>query len=104
MLEWAQITESFVIGQSRQSLDENRILQLALARALQIIGEAANNITDESKRNNARIPWVDIIGMRHRLVHVYYAIDLDVIWRTTTEYIPPLIKDLERLLELDDMS
>lgn len=48
------------------------------------------------------IPWSDIIGMRHRLVHVYYSIDMDVIWKTATEYIPPLIDDLENLLEKNE--
>ena len=97
MLDWAQITNRLVVGQTRHSLDGNRILQYALARSLQNIGEAANNITNEAKRDIAEIPWADIIGMRHRLVHVYYALDLDIIWRTATDYIPPLIAQLERL-------
>ena len=101
MLEWARFTERIATGESRQSLDRNRMLQLALARTLQIIGEAANSVTADTRRGYVTIPWPDIIGMRHRLVHVYYAIDLDVIWQTATEHMPPLIDDLEHILEAD---
>ena len=47
------------------------------------------------------VPWGDIIGMRHRLVHVYYAVDLDVIWKTVTEHVPSLIDHLVNLLQED---
>jgi uncharacterized protein with HEPN domain len=102
MLESARTTEHIAAGESRGSLDGNQMLQLALSRTLQIIGEAANNVTAETRRGYVTIPWSDIIGMRHRLVHVYYSIDMDVIWKTATEYIPPLIDDLENLLEKNE--
>ena len=99
MLEWARITERIAAGESRPSLDGNQLLQLALTRTLQIIGEAAYNVTAETRREYETISWTDIIGMRHRLVHVYFAIDMDVIWQTLTKYVPPLIADLERILD-----
>ena len=102
MLEWARVTERISAGATRRSFDSNRMLQLAMARSLQIIGEAATNVTAESRRGFVMIPWADIIGMRNRLVHVYYAIDMDVIWKTVTDYIPPLVADLESVLEQDD--
>ena len=80
------------------------MLQLALARTLQIIGEAANNVTTETRRGYELIPWPDIVGMRHRLVHVYYAIDLEVIWQTVDVYLPPLIMQLERILSSEDTT
>lgn len=79
MLDWARITSGIASGETRRSFDSNRMLQLALTRSLQIIGEAANNVTAESRRGFTTIPWADIIGMRNRLVHVYYAIDSDII-------------------------
>ena len=99
MLEWARITERIAEGESRQSLYRNRMLQHALVRTLQVIGEAANNVTAETKNRYQMVPWPDIIGMRHRLVHVYYAIDQDVIWKTATGHVPPLVADLELILE-----
>ena len=100
-LDWARTTERIAAGESRQSLDEDQMMQLAMARTLQIIGEAANNVTLETRRGYEMVPWTDIIGMRHRMVHVYYAVDLDVIWKTVTEHVPSLIHHLENLLEQD---
>ncbi len=102
MLEWAQITQGLTKIESRYSLNRNRMLQLALVRTLQIIGEAANNVTTETRSRYRTVPWPDIIGMRHRLVHVYYAIDLDVIWKTATAHVPALVADLELILEADE--
>ena len=94
MLDWAQTSERIAARETRQSLDENVLLSLALTRTLQVIGEAANNVTSESRRAYPAIPWADIIGMRHKLVHVYY-----VVWTTVSEYVPPLLAELQRILE-----
>ena len=99
MLDWAQTSERIASGQSRLSLDENVALRLALTRTLQVIGEAANNVTAESRRAYSAIPWTEIISMRHKLVHVYYAVDLNIVWTTVSEYIPPLLAELQRILE-----
>jgi len=99
MLDWVQTSERIAVSESRLSLDENVALRLALTRTLQVIGEAANNVTVESRRAHPAIPWADIIGMRHKLVHVYYAVDLNIVWTTVSEYIPPLLAELQRILE-----
>jgi len=99
MMEWAQTSELLVARESRYSLDENVALRLALTRTLQVIGEASNNVTAESRRAYPAIPWADIIGMRHKLVHVYYAVDLNIVWTTVSEYVPPLLAQLQRILE-----
>ena len=99
MLEWAQTSERLAACETRISLDENVFLRLALTRTLQVIGEAANNVTAESRRSYPAIPWADIIGMRHKLVHVYYAVDLNVVWTTVSEYVLPLLVELQRILE-----
>ncbi len=99
MLDWARAADGIVLGETRAALDRDLLLRLAISRALQVIGEAANNITLSTRRRCQGIPWQDIIGMRHRLVHVYYRIDFDIIWTTATAYIPPLIADLEKLLD-----
>lgn len=74
MLDWARASERIAARKTRVSLDEDVVLRLALTRTLEVIGEAANNVTLESRRAYPAIPWADIIGMRHRLVHVYYAV------------------------------
>ncbi len=99
MLEWAQISVRIAAGETGPSLDADVVLRSALSRTLQVIGEAANNVTAESRRAHPTIPWADIIGMRHKLVHVYYAVDLNIIWTTVSVYAPPLVAELQRILE-----
>jgi len=102
MLEWAQTSVRIAAGESRLSLDDSVVLRLALTRTLQVIGEAANNVTAESRGAYSAIPWADIIGMRHKLVHVYYAVDLNIVWTTVSEYVPPLLAKLQRILEVEE--
>ena len=66
----------------RADLDSDRQIVLALSHAVQIIGEAANQVSETAREAAPSIPWVLIINMRHRIVHDYYRIDLDVLWRT----------------------
>lgn len=99
MLDWAQLSVRIAASETRLSPDEDVVLRSALSRTLQVIGEAANNVTAESRRAYPTIPWSDIISMRHKLVHVYYAVDLNIIWTTVSVYVPPLVAELQRILE-----
>ncbi len=80
-------------------LSGNRVMQLALTRLVEIVGEAANRISGNTQQENPHIPWIEINGMRNRLVHGYDVIDYDVLWDTITNDLPPLIAALESLLE-----
>jgi uncharacterized protein with HEPN domain len=103
MLEAAQKVAQFTQGETRESLTADEKLQLAIVRLIEIIGEAASRISDEFRDEHSQIPWVAIRGMRNRLVHAYFDIDLDVVWNTITTAIPVLINQLEALLlALDD--
>lgn len=101
MLERAQYAKDIALSGSRELLETNQMMKLALAKCLQDIGEAAYNVTAATRTRHQPIPWYDIIGMRHRLVHVYYAIDLNVVWKTATVHVPPLIVYLESILSPD---
>jgi len=70
---------------------------LALVKDIEIIGEAAYRISPATRESLPDVPWKDIIGMRHRLVHAYFDINLDVLWRTVTDDRPPLSAELERV-------
>ena len=74
------------------------MLQFALVRALEIVGEAAARISEPTRTGHPEIPWTAIIGMRNRLVHGYFDVDLEIVWRTATESLPALIVTLESLL------
>jgi uncharacterized protein with HEPN domain len=73
----------------------------SLVRLFEIIGEAANQVSEELRDNVPEIPWPVLIGMRNRLIHAYFSINLDVVWSTSTEDVPSLITELKRLLGKD---
>ena len=99
MLDYAR--EAYLLAQdhTRAEFDSNRILNLALTRLLEIIGESANRIPVENQLRHPGIDWTQIIGMRNRLIHGYDILDLDVVWDTITEDLPTLIQALESILE-----
>ena len=99
MLEAAQKIRDLVAGRSRQSFDQHEVLQLALRYLVLMVGEAAYNVSRERRARYSRIPWEQIIGMRHRLVHGYSAVDLNVLWVAVTENVPPLIAELEQIMD-----
>ena len=89
----------FVEGQTRDDLDRDRKLVLALVKDIEIIGEAAFQMSETTREQLPGIPWDDIIGMRHRLVHAYFDINLDILWRTVQDDLPALVTALEPLVE-----
>lgn len=97
MIDAARDAVGFVAGKSRRDLDGDRKLALALFKSIEIIGEAATNVSAECRDAVPDIPWKVIIGMRNRLVHAYFEIDLDVVWYTATVSLPSLIPVLERI-------
>jgi len=81
----------FSKAHDRQDLDQNRMLSLALVRLLEIIGEAANQVSEPCQQKNSRIPWREIIGMRNRIVHAYFDVDLDIVWEVVFQDLPTLL-------------
>ena len=97
MLDMCRIVGSLVSDASRSTLDTDTKLQLALVRAISIIGEAARRVSDEFQKAHTEIEWSRIIGMRHKLVHDYFLIDYDVVWEAATVHVPKLLNALENL-------
>ena len=98
MLDAAREARGFVQDRARADLDDNRMLVLSLVKDIEIIGEAAYQIPEITRNQLKDLPWDDIIGTRHRLVHAYFDINLDVLWRTVQDDLPALIALLEPLL------
>lgn len=88
----------FVEGRERSDLDTDDMLVYALARAIEIVGEAASRISQETRDSLSDIPWASIIGMRNRLVHAYFDMDRDILWTTVTEAAPAVADRLNLLL------
>ena len=97
MLDAAQKAVTYAHGKSRRDLETDELLALALVRLLEILGEAAKNVSSSTKSAAPEIPWQQLAGTRDRLIHGYFAIDLDVLWIILTRDLPPLIAALEQL-------
>lgn len=95
ILDAAREAVTFVEARSRRDLDTDRKLSLSLVRLLEIIGEAARGISTEFCRSHPDLPWKKMVGMRDRLIHAYFDINLDVVWETVKDDLPPLIEKLE---------
>ena len=99
MLDAALEIQQYVQSSKREDLDQDRKLVHSLVRLFEIIGEAANQISDELREGAMDIPWLIIIGMRNRLIHAYFDINLNVVWSTSTVDIPLLITELRKILD-----
>jgi uncharacterized protein with HEPN domain len=99
MLAAAKEAQSFIVGKSEDDLTGDRQLTLALLKCIEIIGEAAARVGEDTRSRNPGLPWTDIIGMRNRLVHAYFDIDLGLLWTTLTADLPGLVRELEQILE-----
>ena len=100
MLDAANEAMGSVQSSTRADLDDNHMWVLGLVKCVEIIGEAAARVTAETRDQYPKIPWGLIIGMRNRLVHVYFDVDLDQVWSTVTEDVPILAQELERILSM----
>ena len=92
-------SSSFVRNETRASIEKDRKLILALVKAAEIIGEAAFKTSAECQKDLPQIPWRNIIGMRNRLIHANFDVNLDILWKTITEDLDPFISELENILE-----
>lgn len=99
MLEASKDALSFIQNKNRSALDTDKLLSLSLVRCIEIIGEAASKLSKETYEKFPQIPWKNIISMRNRLIHAYYDINLNTVWSTITEDLPPLVAELERILQ-----
>jgi uncharacterized protein with HEPN domain len=98
MLDAAREGIAFCAGQDRTDIRQNRVLTLALAKCIEIVGEAASKVSSETRSEAGSIPWSDIVGMRNRLIHGYFDIDWDLVFDTVTNDLPPLAAMLEGIL------
>lgn len=85
-------------GKSVDELANNRLLELSLARLIEIIGEAASRVGPEQKAGIPGIEWPKVIGMRHHIVHGYDRVDRRILWDTVLVNLPPLVEQLEQAI------
>lgn len=98
MLDMARKASDKVAGKTRAEYDQDENLRMALAHLIQVIGEAARHVSAEFCRSHPEIPWKQIVGMRHKVVHDYLHVDYDIVWAVVTLDLPPLLAELEKLV------
>lgn len=98
MLDATKQAQMFMQGRSREDLDTNPMLLLAVVKVIEIIGEAAAKVSPERQATMSQIPWPQMVSMRNRLTHAYFDIDTEVVWQTIVEDLPELIDLLENTL------
>ena len=86
-------------GMDEAAFTADRLTRDAVIYNIQIIGEAASKLSDQIKSIHHEVPWHQVIGMRHRLVHEYGQVRIDIIWRVASIHIPPLLGQLKKILE-----
>jgi uncharacterized protein with HEPN domain len=97
MYDAAQTAIRIAKGKTRDALESDEMLSLSLVKCIEIVGEAANQITKERQNELAQIPWSEVVGMRHRLIHAYFQINFDIVWDTVTRNFPALIVELKKI-------
>ena len=98
MREFAGQVLTYLHNKSHDDFMTDRLLRDGVAYNLQVVGEAAYQVSDGFKEANPQIDWFKIAGLRHRIVHDYRRVDDETLWRIAQKYVPPLVTELEKLL------
>lgn len=99
MREYAQKAIAMADGQTRNDMESDEKLRLALTHLVELVGEAASRVPNEIQQRHPEIPWPKVIGMRHRLIHGYDFVDNDILWETIKGSLSGLVNSLDRILE-----
>lgn len=90
---------NYTEGIDQKEFKENNMIQDAVVRNFEIIGEATKNISSELREDTDHIPWKNMAGMRDKLIHNYMGVDLNAVWKTIDDILPSLHKDISDLLD-----
>src|SRR4051812_46253417 len=93
------LLEKYLEGVTEEQFADSDEKHDLAVRRLEIIGEAARNIPEDFKKQHTNIPWRDIGDMRNVLIHEYFDIDYDIVWKTVTQFIPPLKEQIESIVK-----
>jgi uncharacterized protein with HEPN domain len=93
--------EQFTADLSLEEFEENEMVHFAVIRAIEVMGEAAKHVPPEVKRRYPEVPWSRMAGMRDRIIHGYFGVDLHIVWETATRSIPMLRPRISEILRVE---
>lgn len=85
ILDAISAVEKFLAGKDYNSFAFDKLIQDGVIRELEVIGEASKHFSENFKNDVPSVPWKDIAGMRDKLIHDYFSVDIDAVWKTATE-------------------
>jgi len=91
--------EKYIQGIDEEKFLQNSLVQDGVIRQLEIIGEAIKNLSSELREHHSHISWRDFAGMRDKLIHQYFGVDIQVVWTTATEDIPEIKEEINKILK-----
>ncbi|HEY0153999.1 MAG TPA: HepT-like ribonuclease domain-containing protein [Longimicrobium sp.] len=102
MRDAAREAIGFATGRTRDDLETDRQLLLAIVKDVEIVGEAASRLSEEFRIQHPELPWKAIVAMRNRLIHAYFDVNRDIVWNTVTVDLPFLATVVEDILGASD--
>lgn len=92
-------TAEFTVGMTFDEFSKDKKTINAVIRSLEVLGEASRKIPDNLKAQSPEVPWKRMTGMRNKLIHEYFGVDLEIVWAVIKEDLPPLVHHLEKLID-----
>lgn len=92
---------AYISGMDYKEFFKDKKTQDAVVRNLEIIGEAAKSISQESKQKYSEMPWKDFARVRDKLIHFYHGVNYDIVWDIATNALPPVLKQIKKIIEAE---
>lgn len=102
ILDAIQSVKQHLRGVSYEQFWQNQMVQDAVIRQLEIIGEASRNLSDDLRSAYSQVPWGEIIGLRNKLIHAYFSVDLSIVWEIANDDLPVLEEQVEHILASEE--
>lgn len=101
ILESARAALEYMHGKTREEFSKDSMLQDAVVRRLEIVGEASGRVSNETQKKYSHLPWQAMKGTRNKIIHEYDSIELDIIWDVVEQDLPHLVAELEKIVPSD---